>query len=229
MDKVILCSWCENPLTEKDFNQKQCGCCLKEITMTPNEVELLKLAIQIIDDNQEIGAKLSGTLLLAYLGYKKRMEAQDIDIICDMMCETQGEEFYPVMPKEFKQIGIDGCRSSVDAIQFMNHEGLKVEFMYSDEIGQDIGEIPCTEVMPLLLAKNKYALQDKSEETATKHFLDLKYLFANNKSIPALNSITLRTNFEEIITKWLKSGSENVTTLASSLERETRSVFGSNF
>ena len=98
--------------------------------MTEKETQLLEIAKEIIELNKGINAKLTGSLMLAVMGLNKRREAVDIDIICDYLCEK--EDGFPIVPKEFKECGIDGSRSEVSAIQFKNSDGLKVEFMYSE-------------------------------------------------------------------------------------------------
>lgn len=146
--------------------------------MSEKEKELLNIAINVISMNESIDAKLSGSLMLSFMGIKKRRESCDIDIICSDLCE-EGEGS-PVVPKEFKKVSVDGSKSDVSAIQFINKDGLKIEFMYSEEEGILFNDIPCGNIEYLIKAKEGYASMDKNEESKEKHMLDLKYLYENN-------------------------------------------------
>ena len=126
--------------------------------------------------------------MLALKGVNKRREATDIDFISNGLCEE--EEGYPNMPKNFKCDGMDGSRSDVEAIQFKNTDGLKIEFMYSDEYCDDDDDfidyntytnpIPCAKIKHLVNAKKGYAKNDLNDASREKHALDIEYLFANN-------------------------------------------------
>ena len=150
--------------------------------MTQNEEKLLDIAKDIIDMNQDISAKLTGSLMLAVRGVNKRREALDIDIICDCMCEKAPG--YPNVPKGFKLIDIDGSKSQVEAIRFVNSEGIKVEFMQSEEDVELINGIRCCNVDNLIEAKGFYVKNDKYMFSILKHKDDLEYLFEHN---PELN------------------------------------------
>jgi len=149
--------------------------------MTENELKLLEMAREVISSNVEIGAKLTGSLMLAVMGINKRREATDIDIICDYMCEK--EDGLPNVPKGFSINGMDGSRSEVEAIQFKNADGLKIEFMLSDEMTQEIDGVLCGELKYMIEAKQNYAKNDISDQSREKHELDLAYLFANNTDL----------------------------------------------
>ena len=149
--------------------------------MTEKETQLLEIAKEIIELNKGIKPKLTGSLMLAVMGLNKRREAVDIDIICDYLCEK--EDGFPIVPKEFKECGIDGSRSEVSAIQFKNSDGLKVEFMYSEETAQEVNGVACGGLNWLIEAKQKYAKNDKDEQSKAKHALDLAYLFKNNTNL----------------------------------------------
>ena len=149
--------------------------------MTEKETQLLEIAREIIELNKGINAKLTGSLMLAVMGMNKRREAADIDIICDYLCKK--EDGFPIVPKEFKECGIDGSRSEVNAIQFKNSDGLKVEFMYSEETAKEINGVACGELNWLIEAKQEYAKNDKDEQSKAKHTLDLAYLFKNNTNL----------------------------------------------
>ena len=149
--------------------------------MTDREQRLLEIAKKVINDNKDIGAKLTGSLMLAVMNIDKRREASDIDILCNTLCE-QGAG-YPVVPKEFKKPIIDGFRSAVNAIQFVNDEGIKLEFMYSNEKSTVINGVACGELLRMIEAKKKYIREDKNIDSFLKHAKDLIYLFSNNSKL----------------------------------------------
>ena len=149
--------------------------------MTKRELQLFEIAKEVIEKNKDIGAKLTGSLMLAVMGLAKRREAADIDIICDYLCEK--EEGLPNVPKGFYIVSMDGGRSEVEAIQFINDNSIKVEFMTSEESAIMINDIKCGGVEWLIEAKQRYAKNDKNDQSREKHELDLEYLFKNNKNL----------------------------------------------
>jgi len=154
--------------------------------MNEREKKLLDIAISIIELNPDINPRITGSLLLALKGINKRREAQDVDFVCDDLCET--ESGYPIMPKGFKEVGMDGRRSCVEAIQFINEDGLKIEFMQNCETNDDGDNViidsdyivPCGKLYIMILRKQTYIVRDLSEESKKKHSDDLEFLFANN-------------------------------------------------
>ena len=146
--------------------------------MTEKELKLLEIAKETIHLNEHLGAKLTGSLMLAISGLNKRRDASDIDIICDYLCER--DDGFPIVPSEFKEIQMDGSKSEVGAIQFVNKDGLKIEFMYSEELSTEINGVQCGELKWLIDAKRRYSENDKDDESRKKHIDDLKYLFENN-------------------------------------------------
>ncbi len=146
--------------------------------MTEKELKLLAIAKDVLRLNSDISAKLSGSLMLALMGLNKRREASDIDIVCDFLHEK--EEGLPIVPSGFFIVGMAGSRSAVDAIQFENAEGLKIEFMYSEESSEIIEDVKCGSLKHLIDAKKSYAKNDISLESKTKHELDLAFLYENN-------------------------------------------------
>jgi len=145
----------------------------KEIT--ENEKSLLERAKVILSMNSDIGAALTGSLMLAVRGIERRREAVDVDIICEYLCEK--EEGFPSMPSEFKVSGIEGGRSEVDAIQFISKiDGLKIDFLYSDEECEVVDGISLGSVKELIEAKGRYAKNDKCDESRGKHQFDLVVL-----------------------------------------------------
>ena len=142
--------------------------------MTQKECELLEIAEEVLLLNKDIRAKLTGGLMLEVRGIKKRREASDIDIICEYLCENG--DGLPLVPKGFKLSVMDGSRSQVDAIQFINQDGIKIDFMLSCEHGEIIEGIPCGSVEELIKAKNAYVKNDISEISKEKHLLDIEFL-----------------------------------------------------
>jgi len=98
--------------------------------MTNKEKQLLEIAKETIELNKGLNAKLTESLMITVMGLNKRREAADIDIICDYLCEDG--DGLPSIPKGFKECGMDGSKSEVDAIQYVNDEGIKIEFMQSE-------------------------------------------------------------------------------------------------
>lgn len=156
--------------------------------MTERENELLEIAKNVISLNKGIDAKLSGSLMLKHRGFKTRREAGDIDIICDFLCENKFESGYPDVPGGFKLVDMEGGKSQVEAIQFKNQDGVKIEFMVSDERGEVFDDILCASVSQLIAAKLDYSINDKTEESRHKHLFDLLYIFDYNHSM----SVTLK-------------------------------------
>ena len=149
--------------------------------MTKKELALLEIAKQTIELNKDCGAKLSGSLMLALRGLHIRREANDIDIICDFLSEKGAG--LPSVPQGFKQSSMEGRKSSVEAIQYFNSDGVKLEFMQSKEPKTVVEGVPCGSLSMLLLAKRGYSKNDQSPESKTKHEKDLKYLLANNRRL----------------------------------------------
>ena len=146
----------------------------KEIT--ENEKTLLERAKVILSMNSDIGAALTGSLMLAVRGIERRREAVDVDIICEYIREK--EEGFPSMPSEFKVSEIEGGRYEVDAIQFISKiDGLKMDFLYSDEECEVIDGVNLGSVKELIEAKERYAENDKCDESRGKHQLDLVVLW----------------------------------------------------
>lgn len=144
--------------------------------MTERENQLLDIAEKIIWLNQDLKPALTGSLMLALRGIEKPREANDIDIICEYLCETDGG--LPLMPQGFKIINMNGRKSQVDAIAFENKElGIKVDFMQSnEEIETTEFGIPCGQVKYMIEAKRSYTKNDLSEESRAKHLNDLTFL-----------------------------------------------------
>ena len=136
--------------------------------------ELLEIAKQIIEDNNDINAALTGSLLLYHLGIETRNTSNDIDIVCDHLAEK--DSGYPFMfPNKWKEISMDGRKSQVDAISF-ECDGIKVDFLQSDDKKIVINGINCGSVIKLIERKIYYAKNDLSEESKQKHIDDLKFL-----------------------------------------------------
>ena len=150
--------------------------------MTEKEKILLEIAKKALCLNKNIGARLTGSLMLAVMGFNKRREASDIDIVCDYLCEN--EDGLPIVPVGFKLVEMDGSKSDVNAIQFENEEGVKIDFLCSEDVPEmpkEVGGIMCGELGCLIEAKRRYAANDKGIVSLAKHELDLVYLFNNNQ------------------------------------------------
>ncbi len=76
---------------------------------------------------------------------------------------------------------MEGRKSSVEAIQYLNSDGVKLEFMQSKEPKTVVEGVPCGSLSMLLLAKRGYSKKDQSPKSRTKHEKDLEYLTKNNK------------------------------------------------
>lgn len=147
------------------------------MNLTEKENQLLEVAIQVIDLNRNIWAALTGSLMLAVRGIEKNREANDIDIICGCLCEI--DEGLPIVPEGFKQTDMDGRKSQVDSISFENSEGIKIDFLFSEEKTEDVEGVQCGNVSDMMIAKNNYSLFDLSPESKLKHTQDLDFHFQN--------------------------------------------------
>lgn len=144
------------------------------------ENELLEIAKEVLRVNSDLGAKLSGSLMLFAMELNKRRQATDIDIICTWLAEEKGAEGFPWVLKGFEMNYMDGSRSQVESMQFVNDEGVKIEFMASEEMGDIIDGVYCADLSKMVLAKLSYAKNDKEQESRDKHLDDLIYLFQKN-------------------------------------------------
>lgn len=166
--------------------------------LTEKDKMLLDIASEVIYLNKDADAKLSGSLMLRVRGLDIRREPEDIDIIVNTLCE-QGPG-RPIVPEGFTVSTMDGKKSDVNAIQFTNAEGVKIDFLYSDEsafyaaIGNLI--IACGDIGQLIKAKINYAANDLSAESANKHLLDVAYLFNSNplRAVMSTKGITPALN-----------------------------------
>ena len=146
--------------------------------MTQKEEKLLEIAKNVIAMNTGINAALTGSLLLVHSDYRTRREASDIDIICDTLCAK--EEGSPNVPAGFTIVEMDGGGSEVDSIVYQNEEGVKIDFMWSDESKKTINGILCGSPEYLVRAKLSFARNDKTEESRQKHLDDVLYLINEN-------------------------------------------------
>lgn len=151
--------------------------------MTDKELQLLEIAKQVLEMNKENLGKmmLTGSLMLALRGINKRREACDIDILCNQL--TASELGCPILPKGFKIVNIDGQKSEVNAVQYKNEEGLKVEFMFSEDKRSIVDGIYCAEVVDTLYAKVSYGRNDKADVSRFKHLDDVLYILEHNDAV----------------------------------------------
>ena len=108
--------------------------------------------------------------MLYVRGITKRREANDIDILVNVIDYNKisiPDGFYQIPP----------CYQ--DAIQFKNKDGIKIDFLLSDETSENIDGINCENVELMLDAKYRYYMSENSE----KHKLDLEFL---NYDFPTL-------------------------------------------
>lgn len=146
--------------------------------MTQNEERLLEIAKNVIAMNTEIEAALTGSLLLVHNEFRIRREATDIDIICDVLCEKGSGS--PNVPAGFKLFEREGSGSDVESVVYKNEEGIKIDFMWSDESKKTINGILCGSPENLVRAKLGFARSDKTEESRIKHLEDVIYLIDMN-------------------------------------------------
>ena len=146
--------------------------------MTQNEERLLEIAKNVIAMNTEIGSALTGSLLLIHNGFRIRREATDIDIICDYLYEKWPGS--PKVPDGFKLFERDGNGSYAESVVYKNEEGIKIDFMLSGESKKTVNGILCGSLENLVREKLGFARTDKTEESRTKHLVDVIYLIDMN-------------------------------------------------
>ena len=144
------------------------------------EKELLEIAKEVISKNNHLNAKLGGSLMLYNMGLNKHRDAADIDIICDDLCDDTKSERFPWTPQGFELYDIDGILSCVSAMRFINSNGLRIKFMWGEDIEKIINNIPCAELSQMVLYKLMYSKHDITSESRNKHLDDLIFLFVNN-------------------------------------------------
>lgn len=152
--------------------------------MTNNENKLLEIAKEVIRLNKcnLEGLKLTGSLMLYVRGIRKKRDAKDIDFICD--CIYEKDEGFPIMPKGFNFNDMEGSRSQIGCLQFINDEGIKIEFMASEERNVEIiDDVPCAAIEDMFLAKLRYVKNDENAESKSKHINDLIFLLEKNELI----------------------------------------------
>ena len=149
--------------------------------MKQNEERLLEIARTVIEMNTDIEAALTGSLMLLHNSYRIRREATDIDIICSNLCEKDNGS--PNVPDGFKLLERDGSGSNVESVVYKNEEGIKIDFMFSEERRETIDGILCGSVENLVRAKLGFAESDKDDESRMKHLKDIIYLIDNNDMI----------------------------------------------
>lgn len=149
-----------------------------------NEEKLFQIAKEVVKLNKRNipDLKLTGSLSLYALGYVKCRKAADIDFICDSIFEEN--EGAPIVPNGFRINYQDGTRSQIECLQFINDEGIKIEFMVSEErYFDDVEGVPCANPQNILLSKLYFAKNDLNEESKMKHLDDVIYFLKNNELI----------------------------------------------
>lgn len=149
-----------------------------------NEEKLFEIAKKVISLNKYNipDLKLTGSLSLYALGYNKRRKAADIDFICDSIYEK--DEGAPIVPSGFRINYQDGNKSQIECLQFINDDGVKIEFMVSEErYFDDVEGVPCANPQNILLSKLYFVKNDVNEESRMKHLDDVIYFLKNNQLI----------------------------------------------
>lgn len=141
--------------------------------MKKNEEKLLEIAKTVIEMNTGIEAALTGSLMLLHNYYHIRREATDIDIICSSLWE-------PNVPTGFKLLDWSGKGSHPNSVVYKNEEGIKIDFMLSEERRETVNGILCGSVENLVRAKLGFARNDKDEKSRMKLLQDIIYLIDNN-------------------------------------------------
>ncbi len=141
--------------------------------MKPHEKKLLEIAIDIIELNSWCHAALTGSLMLKHRGIETGRDARDIDIIV----EELDQEDPPTVPSGFELVDTAGSKSVHEAIRYKNKEGVKVDFLFSEEPREIHAGIVCGSLKCLIEAKGRYAKTDIGE-SRQKHEFDLKKIGA---------------------------------------------------
>jgi len=157
--------------------------------MTSREFTLLNIAIEVMGnyrkcckDPYQKDLPLTGSLMLALRGLKKRREASDIDFLISKLDYENIEDVLGILPSGFEDISGDDIEDSYDPIgRFYNKElDIKIEFLIQDfEDINYVDGIACGTIYDMVCAKIKYSTEN-NPESALKHRLDIKYLFDNN-------------------------------------------------
>ena len=142
-----------------------------------------------VTDNNSVG--LTGSMMFKLRGVDLEREPNDLDFIG--FEGTQDKIDTIKVPKGFLYKSQDGGGSAVESVVFYNKElNIKLDFMYSEEdIDFDL-EIPLGDLQECIQAKIRYAINDKSEESRTKHLNDLQKLepYMNNESFQRFTNIS---------------------------------------
>ena len=141
-----------------------------------------------ITDNNSVG--LTGSMMFKLRGIDLEREPHDLDFIG--FEGTQDKIDKIKVPKGFLYRSQDGKGSAVESVVFYNKElDIKLDFMYSEEdIDFDL-DIPLGDLQECIQKKIGYAVNDKSEESRTKHLSDLQKLepYMNIESFQRFTSI----------------------------------------
>ena len=157
--------------------------------MTKKEKQLIKIAKEIISLNEknETGLILTGSLSLLIQGIKLPRECSDIDFLCthETIPEDRQyklDEFYsPVLPKGF-EMSYEGKRSQPDSIQYYNQElDIKIDMLPQYSCYELVKGVKCSDSHETLDAKESYFRNDRDIYSKEKHFDDIKYILQKNK------------------------------------------------
>ena len=145
--------------------------------MTDDEDLLYFIARDIVLMNPNAKLLLTGSLMLALSGIKKRREAHDIDFICD---QSPGD-LDIIMPIGYF-LEDDGRYESTTSRFYNEEKDVYVDFIYTEDLnfGGMIDGIACGTFADLVSAKINYALKNK-DSSATKHLKDVEYIAKHMK------------------------------------------------
>lgn len=133
--------------------------------MTENEEKLLAIALQWMRLNP--GMALTGSLMLCVMNKEKRREATDIDLLTKSVRPDE-----VAIPDGWLMEG----EASDGSSQSYFKDGVKVDILATSEDFTVINGMLCGSYEVLIGQKIHYYHFDASEESRTKHRLDLEFL-----------------------------------------------------
>lgn len=148
------------------------GCSLSIIKMTQGEYNLQNIAKDIIKLNPNLNPILTGSLMLAVRGIKKRREAHDIDILINQPIDPYWfDNNFFVLPDGFQQ----ASPTYPESIKFQKDD-IIIDFMHSEEEFEVVNCIPCGFISTMIKRKAFYIKHNNPSEHTEKHRLDLEFL-----------------------------------------------------
>ena len=133
-----------------------------------NLIQIAKEAIAL-----NCNAALTGSLMCHMRGIKTRREPHDIDIVMYIDPELRCKA--PLGFWEYESIGNS---SDPQAISFQNSEGIKIDFLHSEENDfEKINGVMCANFDRMFFVKQQYAQTDRNDESRQKHNKDVEFIF----------------------------------------------------